>query len=155
MAKLWPKINTFLWLVAHKSILTWDNLMKRGFVGPSICPLFLAEAETQNHLLNLCSYNSQVWDHGALVMHTSDRNHDRLKETIEGWCETTFDLPSSTAYENSCRVSSSGSSGKNGTNVFFNPHTLNGERFGKEYKIASSKPSTCSLGKRMTDLSSS
>jgi hypothetical protein len=44
LTKHWPKINTFLWLVAHKSILTWDNLMKRGFIGPSICPLFLGEA---------------------------------------------------------------------------------------------------------------
>jgi hypothetical protein len=29
--KHWPKITLFLWLVSHSSILTWDNLLKRGF----------------------------------------------------------------------------------------------------------------------------
>jgi exonuclease III len=37
--KHWPKITLFLWLVLHSSILTWDNLLKRGFNGPSICTL--------------------------------------------------------------------------------------------------------------------
>ena len=32
--KHWPKITLFLWLVTHSNILTWDNLSKRGFVGP-------------------------------------------------------------------------------------------------------------------------
>jgi hypothetical protein len=52
--KTWPKISTFLWLVAHNNILTWDNLRKRGFIGPSWCQLCGQEEETQNHLLNLC-----------------------------------------------------------------------------------------------------
>jgi hypothetical protein len=61
--KTWPKINTFLWLVAHNNILTWDNLWKRGFIGPSWCHLCGQEEETQNHLLNLCPYSSCIWDH--------------------------------------------------------------------------------------------
>jgi ribonuclease HI len=64
--KHWPKISTFLWLVAHKGILTWDNLTKRGFVGPSIFPLCWKDSESQNHLLNLCSYSTQIWDHCCL-----------------------------------------------------------------------------------------
>eukprot|EP00253_Pinus_taeda_P031183 PITA_31183 len=28
---IWPKISTFLWLLAHNKILTWDNLRKRKF----------------------------------------------------------------------------------------------------------------------------
>jgi hypothetical protein len=36
-AKSWPKISTFLWLTVHNNILTWDNLRKRGFIGPSWC----------------------------------------------------------------------------------------------------------------------
>jgi hypothetical protein len=39
LIKHWKKIITFLWLIAHKAILTWDNLTERGFIGPSICPL--------------------------------------------------------------------------------------------------------------------
>ena len=27
----WPKCNFFLWLVAQKKCLTWDNLQRRGF----------------------------------------------------------------------------------------------------------------------------
>eukprot|EP00253_Pinus_taeda_P035518 PITA_35518 len=34
---IWPKISTFLWLLTHNRILSWDNLRKRKFVGPSIC----------------------------------------------------------------------------------------------------------------------
>eukprot|EP00253_Pinus_taeda_P015484 PITA_15484 len=33
---IWPKISTFLWLLTHNRILTWDNLRKRKFAGPSI-----------------------------------------------------------------------------------------------------------------------
>ena len=31
----WPKIKVFKWLVLHNRILTWENLRKRGFIGPS------------------------------------------------------------------------------------------------------------------------
>lgn len=33
----WTKVSTFLWLLCHNRILTWDNLRKRSFSGPSIC----------------------------------------------------------------------------------------------------------------------
>jgi hypothetical protein len=91
--KSWPKINTFLWLVAHNNILTWDNLRKRGFIGPSWCQLCEQEEETQNHLLNLCPYSSCIWDQSASIMRTSDRNRIGLKETIEGWRSSTFHSP--------------------------------------------------------------
>jgi hypothetical protein len=92
-AKLWPKISTFLWLTTHNNILTWDNLRKRGFIGPSWCHLCGIEEETQNHLLNLCSYSSCIWDHSASIMRTSDRNRTGIRETIEGWRESTFQSP--------------------------------------------------------------
>jgi hypothetical protein len=60
--KHWPKITLFLWLVAHSSILTWDNLSKRGFVGPSMCLLCGEAEETMEHLLNSCHYTAQLWD---------------------------------------------------------------------------------------------
>lgn len=91
--KHWPKINIFLWLVAHGSILTWDNLTKRGFIGLSICPLCLEEAETMNHLLNICPFSAQVWDHCASIMRTSDRKRDNISTTIEEWREVAFHLP--------------------------------------------------------------
>ena len=33
----WMKIKLFMWLVPHKKILTWDNIGKRGVMGPSRC----------------------------------------------------------------------------------------------------------------------
>jgi hypothetical protein len=66
--KHWPKITLFLWLVAHSSILTWDNLSKRGFVGPSMCLLCGEVEETMEHLLSSCHYTAQIWDQVALVM---------------------------------------------------------------------------------------
>jgi len=69
-------------MVAHGSILTWENLTKRVFIGPSICHLCLAEAETMNHLLNTYSYSSKFWDHCPTIMHTSDRQRDNISNTI-------------------------------------------------------------------------
>jgi len=81
---LWPKINTFLWITMHNSILTWENLTKRGFTVLSWCPLCCNEEETQNHLLNLYPFSSQHWDQCACIMRTYDINHSSLRETIEG-----------------------------------------------------------------------
>lgn len=35
---IWPKVSTFLWLLCHNKILTWDNLRKRNFYGPPSVP---------------------------------------------------------------------------------------------------------------------
>ena len=34
----WPKVSTFLWLLCQNKILTWDNLRKKNYHGPSRCP---------------------------------------------------------------------------------------------------------------------
>jgi hypothetical protein len=59
---LWPKVSTFLWLIIHNIILTWDNLKRRGFIGPSICVLCQCQEETKEHLFNGCHYNQSIWD---------------------------------------------------------------------------------------------
>jgi len=33
----WMKIKLFMWLVQHRKLLTWDNIQKRGVLGPSRC----------------------------------------------------------------------------------------------------------------------
>jgi hypothetical protein len=38
-----PKIDMFTWTMAHKSILTSENLRRRGWQGPSRCPLCMTE----------------------------------------------------------------------------------------------------------------
>jgi hypothetical protein len=53
----------------------------------------MKDAETQNHLLNICTYNSQVWDQCATVMHISDRKRESLRTTIEEWWDVAFQSP--------------------------------------------------------------
>jgi hypothetical protein len=91
--KHWPKITLFLWLVLHSSILTWDNLLKRGFTGPSICTLCGGAEETLNHLLNTCPYTAQVWDQVAIIMRTSDRLRDSVIDTLSNWRDKAFSSP--------------------------------------------------------------
>ena len=57
---LWPKVAHFLWLVIHKRILTWDRLLKRGFIKPSTCFLFRQAEETQHHIFMDCPLIQQV-----------------------------------------------------------------------------------------------
>ena len=46
-----PKIDLFCWTMLHNSILTWENLKRRGREGPSRCPLCASHEETVDHLL--------------------------------------------------------------------------------------------------------
>eukprot|EP00253_Pinus_taeda_P025758 PITA_25758 len=54
----WMKIKLFMWLVHHKKILTWDNIRKRGIMGPSRCQLCEAQEEIMEHILNNCTYTT-------------------------------------------------------------------------------------------------
>jgi hypothetical protein len=56
-----PKIDMFVWTLAHRSILTGENLRRRGWEGPHRCPLCLQEEETTDHLLLSCTYSKEVW----------------------------------------------------------------------------------------------
>eukprot|EP00253_Pinus_taeda_P026904 PITA_26904 len=65
-----PKIDFFCWTVAHHSILTSDNLRRRGMEGPSRCPLCKSDEETSNHLLLQCPFAKEVW-RGVLLLEPS------------------------------------------------------------------------------------
>eukprot|EP00253_Pinus_taeda_P029243 PITA_29243 len=68
----WPKIRTFLWLLMQKKTLTWENLLKKGFQGPSRCLMCLKEEETMNHLFNSCDWASQIWLWMEEILEASD-----------------------------------------------------------------------------------
>ena len=57
----WPKCNFFLWLLAQKKCLTWENLRKRGFQGPSICFLCSHNEESISHLFFLFPFSKEIW----------------------------------------------------------------------------------------------
>jgi hypothetical protein len=84
------KVNTFLCLLIHDRILTWDNLHKGGFIGPSTFPLCSQSEESTNHLLNLCTYNSNIWDEAAQIMRKVDRNRNNISLIIKIWQPVVF-----------------------------------------------------------------
>ena len=52
----------FVWLVIENHILTWDNLSKRGWIGPSWCCLCAKNEESVSHLLMDGSFTKSVFD---------------------------------------------------------------------------------------------
>jgi hypothetical protein len=89
----WPKITLFLWLVSHSSILTWDNLLKRGFVGPSLCILCGEAEETMNHLLNTCPLHSPALGSGSSHHAHFRSDRDCIRATITNWRDQAFHSP--------------------------------------------------------------
>jgi hypothetical protein len=87
---IWPKVNTFLCLLIHDRILTWDNLHKGGFIGPLACPLCSQSEESTDYLLNLCTYNSNIWDQETQIMRKADRNWDNISLIIKIWQPAVF-----------------------------------------------------------------
>ncbi len=55
------KVKVFLWLGARNKILTADLLSRRGWVGPSMCPLCGRDTERLEHLFFDCPYAREVW----------------------------------------------------------------------------------------------
>lgn len=55
-----PKIRIFMWLVSHNTILTKDNLVKKGWTGSTQCQ-FCYHLEYVDHLFILCNLAQQVW----------------------------------------------------------------------------------------------
>ncbi len=82
---LTPKINIFYWLALQNKILTHDNLMKRGHVMPSRCPLCKNQAETGNHIFILCDYAREVWN---VITHDNETlwcKPDNLMDFFHQW----------------------------------------------------------------------
>jgi hypothetical protein len=50
------KVKTLTWLVLENKILTWDNGLKRGWIGPNWCALRRSVEEALQHLFISCPY---------------------------------------------------------------------------------------------------
>ena len=55
------KAKITLWMALNNKILTWENLKKRGWNGPSWCALCHSDEEIGSHLFVVCSYAELVW----------------------------------------------------------------------------------------------
>eukprot|EP00253_Pinus_taeda_P021755 PITA_21755 len=82
---LWPKISTFLWLLSHNRTLTWDNLRKRKFTGPSICLNCNTEEESTAHLMHLCPLSRKVWEKISFRCQRVVRNQGDIKNMLRSW----------------------------------------------------------------------
>lgn len=48
-------------MMFENKILTWDNYLKRGGMGPNICILRKMNAGIVNHLMVQCPFTRAVW----------------------------------------------------------------------------------------------
>jgi hypothetical protein len=56
------KLKLFSWLLVENKVLTWDNLQRRGFEGPSHCSMCKKESESVYHLFVDCPFSNDVWN---------------------------------------------------------------------------------------------
>lgn len=81
-----PKLQIFMWLVLENRVLTWENLMHRGFVGPNICPLCWYEAESVAHLFITCPFSKRLWSTVyLLILVLSFWSADSVLMCIQNW----------------------------------------------------------------------
>ena len=59
--KMPPRVKVFMWLALRNSILTKDNLLRRGWKGDEKCP-FCGHKESINHLFLSCSVARLLWN---------------------------------------------------------------------------------------------
>jgi ribonuclease HI len=86
-----PKVDLFVWTLIHNSILTFDNLKRKGWEGPSRCPLCSQAEETIAHLLFICEFSKEVW--GLLVGSVASNLPTSGKELFNCWLSLSpFDL---------------------------------------------------------------
>eukprot|EP00253_Pinus_taeda_P006547 PITA_06547 len=81
-SKWWPKIAIFIWLVGKERILTWNKIQRRGFLGPPRCSLCKMGIETQEHILNSCSFAQHQWGEIRSPFGKSNRDPSDIKKTI-------------------------------------------------------------------------
>ena len=58
-----PKVNIFTWTIMHQKVLTGENLLKQGFLGPYRCRFCLQSTETSAHIFVGCVFAQEVWEH--------------------------------------------------------------------------------------------
>lgn len=87
---IWPKVSTFTWLLYHKRILTWDNLIKRGFHGPSYCPNCKQQSETIQHLMDSWTLANKLWEKLNFRCQRACRISRDIISTIHNWAPAPY-----------------------------------------------------------------
>jgi hypothetical protein len=80
------RIKLFCWLMFENIILTWDNLSKRGFFGPSRCVLCGEREESLKHLMVEFFFSKEVWKSILNVFHLQrEWGNGLLCECFQDW----------------------------------------------------------------------
>lgn len=82
-----PKIDFFCWTLAHKSILTRDNLRKCGMEGPPRCPLCASVEEMANHLSLLCPFSQEVWKGVLMLRPEKIELPGNIQDLLRNWAK--------------------------------------------------------------------
>lgn len=114
-SNLWPKVTFFLSKILHHSILTWDNLQKRGFEGPRYCCLCGQHPETMQHLLINCAFTTHLWNVAANNFQRTNLDQDFVTNTIENWTQNPYQNNILNEYGSSPHASYYGTLGRNET----------------------------------------
>lgn len=79
-------VKCFTWLIFYNMVNTWDNLLKKGWIGPNLCHLCFMEAGSVDHLFNDCCFGKAV---GLIVSHFFDVSFSweyyPLNEVVTQW----------------------------------------------------------------------
>lgn len=86
----WTKVSTFLWLLCQNKTLTWDNLRKRNFYGPSICLKCKQAEESALHLMQTCQIGRKIWEKVSFHCQKEGRVHGDIKATVRNWIQTPY-----------------------------------------------------------------
>lgn len=70
---------------SSKKILTFENIRKRGILGPSIFHLCKTHEETMEHILNSCIFTSWLWDSFSSIFQKTDRDKESIINTLNNW----------------------------------------------------------------------
>jgi len=79
------KVIIFSWLVFYNKNLTWENLRKRSWHGPSRCVLCKAEEETNYHLFFNCTVSQQIRYELALYFSFPHLNFISVNAVFAWW----------------------------------------------------------------------
>ena len=79
------KMKLFLWLVLMDKNLTWENLKRKGKIGPGICKLCMMEDEDNTHLFYLCDFTKNVLKMICEILKMQVPKLESTKEFILWW----------------------------------------------------------------------
>jgi hypothetical protein len=75
---LHSKLKVVLWIDLEEKILTWDNKLKRGWIGVNYCALCSSEAESMTHMFHSLYFSFKI------PQMVSD--HFKIPANIQGEC---------------------------------------------------------------------